>query len=94
MHYKPLERMTLHNYLQVSKATTDALESWHQLSKSLLLRKASMSYYALAKEHMSVQKYGYALKHIRFALHCLGECLATGTIQGVVSKFLKMSNRA
>ncbi|XP_071089090.1 erythroid differentiation-related factor 1-like isoform X2 [Haliotis cracherodii] len=73
LHYEPLsKREEKRNSLQVTIAMpTDTKASWHQLSKSLLLRKGAMAYYALAKEHMSVKKYGHALKHVRFALHCL-----------------------
>ncbi|XP_046542341.1 erythroid differentiation-related factor 1-like [Haliotis rubra] len=73
LHYEPLSKgEDKQDSLQVTIAMpTDTKASWHQLSKSLLLRKGSMAYYALAKEHMSVQKYGHALKHVRFALHCL-----------------------
>ncbi|KAK7498450.1 hypothetical protein BaRGS_00010404, partial [Batillaria attramentaria] len=44
--------------------------TWHQLSKALLLRKACMANYVLAKEFLSNKQYGYSLKHVRYAIHC------------------------
>ncbi|KAL8603667.1 hypothetical protein ACOMHN_017164 [Nucella lapillus] len=48
----------------------DVVDSWHRLSKALLLRKASMANYILAGEFLSNKQPGTALKHLRYALHC------------------------
>ncbi|XP_076460527.1 erythroid differentiation-related factor 1-like isoform X2 [Babylonia areolata] len=45
-------------------------DSWHKLSKALLLRKAAMANYVLASEFLANKQPGMALKHIRYALHC------------------------
>ncbi|KAH9489661.1 hypothetical protein Btru_056271 [Bulinus truncatus] len=45
-------------------------QSWHTQAKCLLLRKAAITYFVLAKEFFEIKKYGHALRHVRYAMHC------------------------
>ena len=49
--------------------------SWHVLSKTLLLRKAATVYYSLADQAIKDQKHGTALKNLRISMYCFSECL-------------------
>ena len=76
LHYQPLKTPNRGDYsleLLSHKAGVTLTKPWQCLSSSLLMRKASMTYFALAKAHLSAQKYGNALKYIRFAVHCFGK---------------------
>lgn len=72
LKYEPLRNTTdssAESSLQLSTQATSH-GTWHQLSKALLLRKACMANYVLAKEFLSNKQYGYSLKHVRYAIHC------------------------
>ena len=47
-------------------------KSWHFRAKFRLLRKASITYFVLAKEFFEIKKYGHTLRHLRYAMHCFG----------------------
>lgn len=49
-------------------------KSWHFEAKFQLLRKAAITYFVLAKEFYEIKKYGHTLRHLRYAVHCYGEC--------------------
>ncbi|XP_041369063.1 erythroid differentiation-related factor 1-like [Gigantopelta aegis] len=73
LHYQPLKTTHKGGYsleLMSHKAGLTLNKPWQCLSSSLLMRKSSMTFFALAKAHLSAQKYGNALKYIRFAVHC------------------------
>ena len=62
-----------HNQVSVFTRISLPVGSWHCLSKTLLLRKAAVSYYGLADCRMSAQKYGQSLKYIKLGLVCFGK---------------------
>ena len=47
--------------------------TWHKLSKTLLLRKAAITYHVVAESRLAIGKYGHVLKYARLGLHCFGE---------------------
>lgn len=82
LHYKPVQEFHswhLHTETYDHEATlfpteqSDSLPSvtWHVLSKFLLLRKAVMTFYSLAKIRITT-KCGHSLRLIRAALLCYG----------------------
>jgi hypothetical protein len=66
--------VVLRSTTQMSNSNAEG--SWHNLSKALLLRKASMANYVLASEFLANRQYGCSLRHLRYAIHCFGKLLA------------------
>ena len=55
-----------------AKEESSQEKSWHFRAKFRLLRKASITYFVLAKEFFEIKKYGHTLRHLRYAMHCFG----------------------
>ncbi|RUS90966.1 hypothetical protein EGW08_001270 [Elysia chlorotica] len=49
---------------------TSEEKSWHFQAKFQLLKKASITYFVLAKEFFEIKKFGHTLRHLRYAIHC------------------------
>ncbi|ESO95111.1 hypothetical protein LOTGIDRAFT_232201 [Lottia gigantea] len=75
LSYEPLRKPSSTDNLQLTTIDNKQPEvySWHGLSKCLLLRKAAMTFYSTCKEYLSIQKFGHALRQIRFAIVCFEE---------------------
>ncbi|XP_050399399.1 erythroid differentiation-related factor 1 [Patella vulgata] len=71
--YKPLASISTEVNLQLSTLLIPKKQKWQDVSKCLLLRKAAMTFYCAGKEYLSIQKYGHALRQIRFAIVCFEE---------------------
>ena len=76
LHYEPLKKSAppfddnhtpLHD-LKVSETTSS--RTWHRLSKVLLLRKAAITFFSLAKSGFAAQNLSYSFKYIKLALQC------------------------
>ncbi|GFS03137.1 erythroid differentiation-related factor 1-like [Elysia marginata] len=61
---------TLPGQTKTSTANKGQETSWHGQTKFWLLRKASITYFVLAKEFFEIKKYGHTLRHVRYAMHC------------------------
>ncbi|OWF38276.1 erythroid differentiation-related factor 1-like [Mizuhopecten yessoensis] len=79
LHYVPLQKSApphneseppLHDLDHLQLAETGSSCSWHRLSKVLLLRKAAMAFYSLAKKSLTSHKAGCAMRYIKSALRC------------------------
>lgn len=79
LHYVPLQKSAppanesespLHDLDHLQLAETESSCSWHRLSKVLLLRKAAMAFYSLARCSVSSQKTGCAMRYIKSAMRC------------------------
>ena len=82
LKYEPIRQMELatsSNKVLVQRSTVvndTTMDSWHKLTKALLLRKGCIANYVLATEFLSNKQYGCSLKHIRYAIHCFGKFIA------------------
>ncbi|CAH1782614.1 unnamed protein product [Owenia fusiformis] len=45
--------------------------SWHTLSKFLLLKKAVLAYYGVVDSKLAIHEYGQAMKYLKISLKCL-----------------------
>ena len=83
LKYEPIRQMELAAncnkvLVQRSAMMNDAaMDTWHKLTKALLLRKGCMANYVLATEFLSNKQYGCSLKHIRYAIHCFGKFITS-----------------
>ncbi|CAG2186347.1 unnamed protein product [Mytilus edulis] len=79
LHYEPLKKSAppfddkhtpLHDmeHLQVSETT--ASRTWHRLSKVLLLQKATITFYSIAKSSFVAHNLSCSFKYIKLALQC------------------------
>lgn len=50
-------------------------KSWHVVAKFQLLKKAAITYFVMAKELFEIKRYGHALRHLRYAVHCFGKLM-------------------
>lgn len=82
LHYEPLQKSApphneedpaLHDIEHLQLAESELSSSWHRLSKVLLLRKAAITFYSLAKNNFSIKKFGCSLRYIKSALMCFGK---------------------
>ena len=75
LHYTPLSKEDNSENLQMTSLVADEKhDSWHNLSKGLMFRKAALALIGLCKLHMSGSQYLSGLRCIRSALYCYGEC--------------------
>ncbi|KAJ8317595.1 hypothetical protein KUTeg_005499 [Tegillarca granosa] len=79
LRYEPLQKSApphneedpaLHEMEHLQLAESELSSSWHRLSKVLLLRKAAITFYSLAKNNFSIKKFGCSLRYIKSALMC------------------------
>lgn len=82
LHYEPLKKSAppfddkhtpLHDmeHLQVSETSTS--RTWHRLSKVLLLRKATITFYSIAKSTFAEQNIVESFKYVKLSLQCFGK---------------------
>jgi hypothetical protein len=50
---------------------TTSSRTWHRLSKVLLLRKAAITFFSLAKSGFAAQNLSYSFKYIKLAEICI-----------------------
>ena len=94
LHYEPLKKSAppfddnhtpLHD-LKVSETTSS--RTWHRLSKVLLLRKAAITFFSLAKSGFAAQNLSYSFKYIKLALQCFGKIFMNYTLSWHCSAFM------
>lgn len=82
LHYEPLKKSAppfddnhtpLHDLEHLKVSETTSSRTWHRLSKVLLLRKAAITFFSLAKSCFAAQNLPYSFKYIKLSLQCFGK---------------------
>ena len=74
LHYEPIYQTEHCNILEMASVIPgESSESWHNLSKGLMLRKAAIAFVGLCKINMNRNQYMSAFRCVRSALYCYSE---------------------
>ena len=82
LHYEPLKKSAppyneadppLHDKDHIQLVGAESSDTWHRLSKVLLLRKATISFCTIARKRLAEKNVGSCLKNVELALTCFGK---------------------
>lgn len=60
-------------YISQEKEGPKKDQTWHQLSKGLLFRKAALTFSAMAKNNLNKSQFTESLKYLKLAMYCFGK---------------------
>ena len=88
-HYDPVSA----NQSTLWKSGALPRNSWHILSKTLLLRKAAIAYRGLAEAQLRLQNFTACLQYVKNGLKCFGRCAMCGKFHVSISSCIIYSDK-